>query len=97
MKPMQNIAATSLTIDGVRFVVDPGFVKQKMYDPQSGMDALLVVPISQAAAVQRYARHNCSGHGSEWFANGVRGCDSAVVGVGRAAPAARPQASVIGA
>jgi hypothetical protein len=49
----QNIAATSLTIDGVRFVVDPGFVKQKMYDPPSGMDALLVVPISQAAAVQR--------------------------------------------
>ena len=51
----QNIAATSITIDGVRFVVDPGFVKQKMYDPPTGMDALLVVPISQAAAVQRYA------------------------------------------
>ena len=51
----QNIAATSITIDGVRFVVDPGFVKQKMYDPPTGMDALLVVPISQAAAVQRCA------------------------------------------
>lgn len=55
MDGRQNIAATSITIDGVRFVVDPGFVKQKMYDPPTGMDALLVVPISQAAAVQRYA------------------------------------------
>ena len=64
---MQNIAATSLTIDGVRFVVDPGFVKQKMYDPQSGMDALLVVPISQAAAVQRYAECKRIGHGCGLF------------------------------
>ena len=65
----QNIAATSLTIDGVRYVVDPGFVKEKMYDPPSGMDALLVVPISQAAAVQRYG----SPHGgpATWAREGL--------------------------
>jgi HrpA-like RNA helicase len=51
-----NIAQTSITIPGIRFVVDSGFVKQKMYDPKSGMDALLTVPISQAAATQRAGR-----------------------------------------
>ncbi|KAF9902299.1 DEAH-box ATP-dependent RNA helicase prp22 [Lobosporangium transversale] len=51
-----NIAQTSVTIPNIRFVVDSGFVKQKMYDPSTGMDALLVVPISKAAAVQRAGR-----------------------------------------
>ncbi|KAJ3291467.1 ATP-dependent RNA helicase dhx8 [Borealophlyctis nickersoniae] len=51
-----NIAQTSVTIPGIRYVVDSGFVKQKMYDAQSGMDALVVVPISQAAATQRAGR-----------------------------------------
>ena len=39
-----------------RYVIDSGFVKQKSYDPNTGMDALLVVPISQAAATQRAGR-----------------------------------------
>ncbi|ORX98339.1 P-loop containing nucleoside triphosphate hydrolase protein, partial [Basidiobolus meristosporus CBS 931.73] len=52
-----NIAQTSVTIPGIsRYVVDSGFVKQKSYDSQTGMDALLVVPISQAAATQRAGR-----------------------------------------
>ncbi|KAI8811883.1 P-loop containing nucleoside triphosphate hydrolase protein [Cladochytrium replicatum] len=51
-----NIAQTSVTIPGIRYVVDTGFVKQKMYDPQTSMDALLVVPISQATATQRAGR-----------------------------------------
>ncbi|KAF9919235.1 DEAH-box ATP-dependent RNA helicase prp22 [Linnemannia zychae] len=51
-----NIAQTSVTIPNIRFVVDSGFVKQKMYDPATGMDALLVMPISQAAATQRAGR-----------------------------------------
>lgn len=51
-----NIAQTSVTIPGIRYVVDTGFVKQKMYDPASHLDALLVVPISQAAATQRAGR-----------------------------------------
>ena len=51
-----NIAQTSITIPGIRYVVDSGFVKEKMFDPQTGVDALLVVPISKAAATQRAGR-----------------------------------------
>lgn len=51
-----NIAETSVTIDGVVYVVDPGFVKQNTYNPQRRMSSLLVVPISKAAAVQRAGR-----------------------------------------
>ena len=42
-----NIAETSLTIDGIYYVVDPGFVKQKVYNSKTGMDQLIVTPISQ--------------------------------------------------
>ena len=48
-----NIAETSLTIDGIKFVVDTGFCKQKSYNPRSGMESLIVTPISKAAASQR--------------------------------------------
>lgn len=58
-----NIAETSLTIDGIFYVVDPGFVKQKIYNPKSGMDALVVTPISQAAAKQRAGRAGRTGPG----------------------------------
>ena len=42
-----NIAETSLTIDGIFYVVDPGFVKQKVYNSKTGIDQLMVTPISQ--------------------------------------------------
>jgi ATP-dependent RNA helicase DHX8/PRP22 len=42
-----NIAEISLTIDGIYYVVDSGFVKQKVYDSKTGMDSLVVTPISQ--------------------------------------------------
>ena len=42
-----NIAETSLTIDVIYYVVDPGFVKQNVYNSKSGIDALVVTPISQ--------------------------------------------------
>ncbi|EFO91466.1 CRE-MOG-5 protein [Caenorhabditis remanei] len=58
-----NIAETSLTIDGIFYVVDPGFVKQKIYNPKSGMDSLVVTPISQAAAKQRSGRAGRTGPG----------------------------------
>lgn len=45
-----NIAEASLTIDGIKFVVDPGFVKQNCFNPRLGMDSLIVTPISQASA-----------------------------------------------
>lgn len=51
-----NIAETSLTIDGITFVIDPGFVKLNIYNPKTGMDSLVVTPISQAQANQRAGR-----------------------------------------
>jgi pre-mRNA-splicing factor ATP-dependent RNA helicase DHX16 len=51
-----NIAETSLTIDGICYVVDAGFCKQKSYNPRTGMESLLVIPISKAAANQRAGR-----------------------------------------
>lgn len=51
-----NIAETSITIDGIRYVVDPGFCKQKAYNPKIRMDTLMVTPISQAQAKQRAGR-----------------------------------------
>ncbi|XP_059620544.1 ATP-dependent RNA helicase DHX8 [Phlebotomus argentipes] len=58
-----NIAETSLTIDGIYYVVDPGFVKQKVYNSKTGMDSLVVMPISQAAAKQRAGRAGRTGPG----------------------------------
>ncbi|XP_063975986.1 ATP-dependent RNA helicase DHX8 [Diachasmimorpha longicaudata] len=58
-----NIAETSLTIDGIYYVVDPGFVKQKVYNSKTGMDSLIVTPISQAAAKQRAGRAGRTGPG----------------------------------
>ncbi|EEC48810.1 predicted protein [Phaeodactylum tricornutum CCAP 1055/1] len=51
-----NIAETSLTIDGICYVIDTGFNKQKTYNARSGMESLVVTPISQAAANQRAGR-----------------------------------------
>ncbi len=38
-----NLAETSITIDGIYYVVDPGFVKQNAFDPKLGMDSLVVI------------------------------------------------------
>jgi pre-mRNA-splicing factor ATP-dependent RNA helicase DHX16 len=51
-----NIAETSLTIDGIIYIVDPGFAKQKSYNPRSGMESLIVTPCSQASSNQRAGR-----------------------------------------
>ncbi len=51
-----NIAETSVTVDGVVFVIDPGMVKQKDYNPRTGMESLGVVPISRVQAAQRAGR-----------------------------------------
>ncbi|EEF29704.1 probable pre-mRNA-splicing factor ATP-dependent RNA helicase DEAH5 [Ricinus communis] len=58
-----NIAETSLTIDGIFYVVDPGFMKQNLYNPKIGVDSLLVTPISQASAKQRAGRAGRTGPG----------------------------------
>ena len=51
-----NIAETSLTVDGIRYVVDSGYCKLKVYNPRVGMDTLQVFPISRQNAVQRAGR-----------------------------------------
>jgi ATP-dependent RNA helicase DDX35 len=51
-----NIAETSLTIDGIVFVIDCGFEKQKSYDPRCDIERLLISEISQASAIQRSGR-----------------------------------------
>ncbi|KAJ7119817.1 P-loop containing nucleoside triphosphate hydrolase protein [Mycena epipterygia] len=51
-----NIAETSLTIDGIVYVVDPGFSKQNVYNPRIRVESLLVSPISKASAQQRAGR-----------------------------------------
>ena len=51
-----NIAETSLTIAGIRHVIDCGRVKQKQYDAQLGLDLLRVERVSQAQACQRAGR-----------------------------------------
>ncbi|KAL7623633.1 DEAH-box ATP-dependent RNA helicase prp43 [Parahypoxylon ruwenzoriense] len=51
-----NIAETSLTIDGIVYVVDPGFSKQKIYNPRMRVESLLVSAISKASAQQRAGR-----------------------------------------
>uniref|UniRef100_A0A7S3ZC24 RNA helicase n=1 Tax=Lotharella globosa TaxID=91324 RepID=A0A7S3ZC24_9EUKA len=58
-----NIAEASLTIDGIFYVVDPGFCKQNVYNSKLGMDSLVVTPISQASANQRSGRAGRTGPG----------------------------------
>ncbi|WWC99722.1 hypothetical protein V866_006627 [Kwoniella sp. B9012] len=58
-----NIAETSITIDGVVYVIDPGFVKQNNYNPKTGMSSLVVEPISRASANQRAGRAGRVGAG----------------------------------
>ncbi|KAJ1457045.1 P-loop containing nucleoside triphosphate hydrolase protein [Pelagophyceae sp. CCMP2097] len=58
-----NIAEASLTIDGIYYVIDPGFCKQKAYNPKLAMDSLVVTPISQASARQRSGRAGRTGPG----------------------------------
>ncbi|PWA55988.1 DNA/RNA helicase, ATP-dependent, DEAH-box type, conserved site-containing protein [Artemisia annua] len=58
-----NIAEASLTIDGIFYVIDPGFAKQNVYNPKQGIDSLVITPISQASAKQRAGRAGRTGPG----------------------------------
>lgn len=58
-----NIAETSLTVDGVKYVVDCGLLKMKLFNAKLGMDALQAVPIALANAQQRSGRAGRTGPG----------------------------------
>ena len=58
-----NIAETSLTVDGIMYVVDSGYCKLKVYNPKIGMDSLQITPISQANSNQRSGRAGRTGPG----------------------------------
>ena len=51
-----NIAETSLTIDNIIYVIDPKFAKQNNFNSRTGIETLMVVPISRAWASQRAGR-----------------------------------------
>ena len=58
-----NVAETSLTIPGIRYVVDSGRAKERNYDPQSGVQSFAVSWISKASASQRSGRAGRTGPG----------------------------------
>ncbi|XP_039144366.1 pre-mRNA-splicing factor ATP-dependent RNA helicase DEAH10 isoform X2 [Dioscorea cayenensis subsp. rotundata] len=58
-----NIAETSVTIPGIRYVVDPGLVKARSYNPVTGMESLIIIPTSKAQAQQRSGRAGREGPG----------------------------------
>eukprot|EP00804_Cyclotella_cryptica_P014633 CCRYP_012674-RA/>CCRYP_012674-RA protein AED:0.34 eAED:0.35 QI:0/0/0.5/1/0/0/2/437/1197 len=58
-----NVAETSLTVDGIKYVIDSGYCKLKVYNPKIGMDALNVTPVSRANANQRSGRAGRTGPG----------------------------------
>jgi pre-mRNA-splicing factor ATP-dependent RNA helicase DHX38/PRP16 len=62
-----NIAETSLTVDGISYVVDAGYSKLKVYNPKVGMDALQITPVSQANANQRTGRAGRTGSGYDFI------------------------------
>lgn len=61
-----NIAETSLTVDGIMYVVDTGFSKLKVYNAGMQMDTLQITPVSQANANQRSGRAGRTGPGTAY-------------------------------
>jgi ATP-dependent RNA helicase DDX35 len=51
-----NIAEASVTIDGIVYVIDCGFVKLRAYNPKTGIESLMATPVSKASAAQRAGR-----------------------------------------
>jgi ATP-dependent helicase HrpB len=61
-----NVAETSVTIDGVRHVIDSGWVRVARYDPERGIQTLNLEPISRASADQRAGRAGRTAPGTCW-------------------------------
>ncbi|XP_051138871.1 pre-mRNA-splicing factor ATP-dependent RNA helicase DEAH10-like isoform X3 [Andrographis paniculata] len=58
-----NIAETSVTIPGIKYVIDPGMVKVRTYDASTGIEPLIIVTTSKAQALQRRGRAGREGPG----------------------------------
>ncbi|KAJ3061777.1 ATPdependent RNA helicase, partial [Podochytrium sp. JEL0797] len=58
-----NIAEASVTLPGVKHVIDSGLVKLKAYNPTLGLETLIIVPVSKAGAIQRAGRAGRVGPG----------------------------------
>ncbi|KAG6498429.1 hypothetical protein ZIOFF_046342 [Zingiber officinale] len=58
-----NIAETSVTIPGIKYVIDAGLVKARSYNPVTGMESLIIIPTSKAQALQRSGRAGREGPG----------------------------------
>ncbi len=58
-----NVAETSITIDGVRLIIDSGLARQARYDAHRGINTLLIEAISQASAEQRAGRAGRTANG----------------------------------
>ncbi|WOL13823.1 pre-mRNA-splicing factor ATP-dependent RNA helicase DEAH10 [Canna indica] len=58
-----NIAETSVTIPGIKYVIDPGLVKARSYNPVTGTESLIIIPVSKAQALQRSGRAGREGAG----------------------------------
>ncbi|XP_078157704.1 RNA helicase family protein [Carex rostrata] len=58
-----NIAETSITIPGIKYVIDPGLVKARSYNAVTGMESLNIIPTSKAQALQRSGRAGREGSG----------------------------------
>ena len=78
-----NIAEASLTIDGIFYVIDPGFAKQNVYNPKQGLDSLVITPISQASAKQRAGRAGRTGPGKCYrlYTESACSCTICIVGI----------------
>ena len=59
-----NIAETSLTVSGVRLVIDSGLCKQNILDPNTGLNRLDTIPVSRSSAEQRKGRAGREGPGA---------------------------------
>jgi HrpA-like RNA helicase len=51
-----NIAESSITIPDIKYVIDCGYVKVKAFDPNKGVEKMIVVPCGRSAAIQRAGR-----------------------------------------
>jgi pre-mRNA-splicing factor ATP-dependent RNA helicase DHX16 len=59
-----NIAETSLTVPGIRYVIDSGLAKENVFNPATGTESLQATPISRASAEQRAGRAGRVGPGT---------------------------------